>query len=72
MIIFDSGISLIYVPVTQINDLLFRLLKGKNYNTYSTGVIQVDCNQTSTFEDVFLMIGSKWIQIAAQDYILNT
>jgi len=54
-----------------INDILYRLLEHKQYNTYLSGLTQVTCSEVSTYEDVFLMIGDHWIQISASDYILN-
>lgn len=55
----------------MINDFLYRLLKNKQYNTYSGGMVQISCSEASLYEDVYLMIGGYWIQISASDYILN-
>ena len=49
--IFDTGTSLIYIPLADSDDFFYRLLQGKTY-LYDSGFFYVDCSERDGFPDV--------------------
>lgn len=66
--IFDTGTSLIYMPLADSDDFFFRLLKGKTY-LYDNGFMYVDCSERDGYPDVQLLINNKWFVVKAYDYV---
>lgn len=56
--IFDTGTSLIYVPSSQGDDFMYRLLFGKKY-IQTNGMFQIDCDEKNGFDDVYFVIDDK-------------
>jgi len=68
--IFDTGTSLIYVPLTQAEDFMYRILWGKKY-IYYNGMFIVNCEEQHKYQDVYLRIDGHLYQISKDDYFIK-
>jgi len=65
--IFDTGTSLIYIPLADGDDFFYRLLQGKTY-LYDSGFFYVDCSERDQYPDVQFLINDRWFIVTAHDY----
>jgi hypothetical protein len=70
--VFSSNFKVNLVPENEGWEAVLRLLKGKEWQRISgTNAFVVDCAARDSFEDISFMLDGKWLQLKAQDYILE-
>jgi hypothetical protein len=65
--IFDTGTSLVYIPLADADDFFYRLLSGRTY-LYADGFFYVECSERDNYPDVQFLINNKWFVVSAHDY----
>jgi len=69
-VIFDSGTSLAYIPVSIAATVISELLSGVS-NQYYSGIYYVDCSTVGTMPSLFLTIENYWFEIPSSTYIVH-